>query len=162
MQTEEPLYRQLIDTANGLLKSEPVTSGNIRRAVSTAYYAQFHFLCHTCADQIVGADAPTRRAWRDAYRAVNHKSVDKFCGSKSQKPNSVLERFPTGIVDFAMSLYALKKERHRADYHPEHEFEKSEAEAMIEQVEQTVQNFTETDAAHRTAFVAYVLFPQRV
>ena len=48
--------RDLITTARSLTELDPrqPTQANLRRAVSTAYYAVFHLLAHTAADLLIG------------------------------------------------------------------------------------------------------------
>ncbi|MCY4260578.1 MAG: hypothetical protein OXC91_09990 [Rhodobacteraceae bacterium] len=54
---------------------------NLKRALSTAYYALFHALCLNCADSLVGSAGADRsqRAWQQAYRSVEHSHARKQC-----------------------------------------------------------------------------------
>ena len=65
-----------------LIQAGPaVRQADLRRAVSTAYYALFHGLAETAADRLVGATPPARRylAWSRVYRDLNHTSAKKAC-----------------------------------------------------------------------------------
>ncbi len=55
------MKRELVDTARKLLGDGATTRADLRRAISTAYYAAFHALAELCADEIVGR-LPERRA----------------------------------------------------------------------------------------------------
>ena len=62
----------LIATARSLTGLDPrkPTQANLRRAVSTAYYAVFHLLARTAADLLIGRTHNS--AWHLAYRALEH------------------------------------------------------------------------------------------
>ena len=66
--------RDLIGTARGLTMLDPrrPTQANLRRAVSTAYYAVFHSLARTTADLLLGRKHDD--AWHHMYRALEHGS----------------------------------------------------------------------------------------
>ena len=71
---------ELIAIARALIggvidSAHPVTQTELRRAVSCAYYAMFHTLAISNADALVGAAPADRQrwAWRQAYRAVDHR-----------------------------------------------------------------------------------------
>ena len=67
---------RLINIATELALSSddtPERQDDLRRAVSTAYYAMFHALANSNANALVGA--PTNNdamAWNRAYRALEH------------------------------------------------------------------------------------------
>ena len=65
-----------IETARHLTTSSSgrPRQSDLRRAVSTAYYALFHCLAICCANMLVGGPGASRSeaAWRQAYRALNH------------------------------------------------------------------------------------------
>ena len=57
---------------------------NLRRAMSTVYYAMFHCLAKCCADTIVGGRGATRSsaAWTQAYRALDHGQARNRCANQ--------------------------------------------------------------------------------
>jgi len=98
---------------------------SLRRAVSTAYYALFHFISEESAKLFIGAtnqDKPSRDL---ARRAIAHARIKEVC-TEFQKdvPRVLLQPFwgPAGIagdVDFSDLCGAfidLQKARHAADY----------------------------------------------
>ena len=88
---------------------------DLRRAVSTTYYALFHQICRNNADLLIGGKSANRSdpAWRQAYRSVNHGHTRKACGNRT-----VMSRFPTEIEDFAYEFVQAQIKRHDADYNP--------------------------------------------
>ena len=131
---------------------------NLRRAVSTTYYAMFHCLACCCADTIAG-DSPANRdpsAWNQAYRALEHRTARNRCEDKSQ-----IKKFPHEIREFAAQFVDLQIKRHRADYDPNANFSKNEVIQDIHAAENVIQRFTKASPKDRRAFVAYVLLPIR-
>jgi hypothetical protein len=70
---EAPEGEELIATARKLAKASPQKprQADLKRAVSTAYYALFHALAKDAADMLVGV-GPSRpdKAWTQTYRAL--------------------------------------------------------------------------------------------
>ena len=71
--------RDLIETARGLTELSPrrPSQANLRRALSTAYYAVFHCLAATVADALMGKGRSD--AWHQTYRALEHGSARRAC-----------------------------------------------------------------------------------
>ena len=88
---------------------------NLRRAVSTAYYALSHCLAACCADTLVGGAGADRspEAWNQAYRAIEHGQARGRCTDAAGRS------FPPGILQFATHFADMQRERHRADYDPD-------------------------------------------
>ena len=65
---------------------------NLRRAVSTAYYALFHCLAECCADMIVGGPGSNRNrtAWLRVYRALQHGTARNRCLERNAVANFLL------------------------------------------------------------------------
>ena len=65
--------QELIATCRKLV-SLPSSDTDIRRAISTAYYALFHTLAASNADLIAGQPGSNRsaHAWDRAYRRLEH------------------------------------------------------------------------------------------
>ena len=98
----------------------------LRRAVSTTYYALFHTLANNCADLLVGPRSPsqTNQAWRQAYRALDHGEVKRKCMQGPGKP--ILDtHFPRSIRDFARQFVKMQEIRNKADYDPLEPFTRS-------------------------------------
>lgn len=131
---------------------------NLRRAVSTTYYALFHYLAGCCADGIAGGSRSNRShsAWNQAYRALEHGTTRRRCENRHR-----IARFPTEIQNFAKLFADLQRKRHRADYDPDASFSKNEVIQDILAAEGVIQRFVKASLRDRRAFVAYVLLPIR-
>ncbi len=94
-------WDDLLATADDLIvgrgRNRKPRQANLRRAVSTAYYAMFHCLAQCCADTLVGSAGSNRskHAWRQVYRAVEHKGTSKKC------KRGEIHEFPKEVEDFA-------------------------------------------------------------
>ena len=137
---------------------------NLRRAISTAYYAQFHCLAVCCADMLVGGPGSNRSrpAWRQVYRALQHGIVRNRCNNRN-----AISRFPSQIQDFAKHFIYMQKKRHSADYdpyamrNPITSFLKSDVVQDILVTEGIINRFNQTPARDRRAFAVYVLLDVR-
>ena len=145
--------RELIPTGQGKPRST-----NLRRAVSTAYYAMFHCLSGSCADTLMGGLHAGRGtdAWILTYRALNHRSAKARCSNKEN-----LKQFSAHIRVFAETFARMQEHRHHADYAPDAGFRKSEAIQRINEAENAIRNFEKESLAERRAFAAYILFKGR-
>ena len=130
---------------------------NLRRAVSTAYYALFHCLAACCADTLVGGESANRsdKAWRQAYRAVEHGRAKQRCEQTASRA------FPGEVIEFATHFADLQRDRHHADYDPVGNLTKSDVLQSIESAADVVRQFGRAPAKHRRAFAIFVLLPSR-
>ena len=131
---------------------------DLRRAVSTTYYALFHCLAGCCADMLVGGAGSNRSrpAWRQTYRALQHGTVRQRCQRRD-----IISRFPTGIQDFARLFSDMQSKRHAADYDPYTTFSKSDVLQNIAATAAIIALFNATPARDRRAFAVYVLLDVR-
>lgn len=128
---------------------------NLKRALSTAYYALFHTLARCCADVVIGTNSQTRKAWQQVYRALDHNFAKNAC----QHGN--ISRFPQEIQDFANAFVTLQSKRHSADYDPYSKIYKSQVLVDLANAETVIGGFESAPAKHRRAFAAWVLLKQR-
>lgn len=155
------LSDDLIGTARLLVNSgsagKPKQS-DLRRAISTAYYAMFHTLAKCCADLLVGSTSSRRspEAWRQVYRSLDHSHA-KECCSRPQ----MMSKFPTVIQDFANTFAGMQEKRHKADYDPNEKFFKSAVLIDINLTESHIDDFKKAPGNDRCAFAVYVLLKQR-
>lgn len=131
---------------------------NLRRAISTAYYALFHALANCCADMLAGSTRARRsqRAWRQTYRALEHGHAKNQCANQS-----VMSRFPLEIRGFGEAFIEMQALRHTADYDPDGQFARAEVLGYIEESEQAIRAFENVPASDRRAFAIYVLLRLR-
>ena len=126
------------------------------RAVSTAYYALFHCLAHTCADSLVGRARKVgdRPAWSQVYRALEHGQARKRC-------ENLPSRFPDEVRKFGQTFAEMQSKRHLADYDPDRLVRKSEVVADINDVGAVIDRFLETPRGVRRDFAIHVLMKLR-
>jgi len=162
------MYREYLSVAKslaGAARSRP-KQAELRRAVSTAYYALFHALCETSANAFIGTKSPNRadRAWEQTYRALQHKAASeacKRCSSGTGKGGNAY-RFPAKIEYFARTFFVAQVERHRADYAPAKTlYSRADVFALINAAEAAIQSLQSAPRKHKAAFAALCLFPER-
>ena len=146
--------------AAALVLTEHDTGGrprqaNLRRAVSTAYYALFHCLSASNASMLIGVSRRTSGAWISAYRELDHNVAYKRCNRSS------VAMFPTEIRRFASTLRKLKELREDADYNPAASFSRFDVYQQILDVYRTIRDYEQSPAANRKDFAAHVLFKKR-
>lgn len=151
----------LIKTARRLAekpgRGQPRQS-DLKRAVSTAYYALFHALCLTCANGFIGTKTADRSnpAWRQTYRSVEHRTTKNRC-SKS----NTIRLFPSEIRNFADEFVKMQEKRHEADYDPASRFKLNDVVVAIDAAELAIQQLMNCRIKDRRAFAAWVLMPER-
>lgn len=130
------------------------SQANLRRALSTAYYAVFHSLAATVAATLMGKGRSD--AWHQAYRALEHGSAKNAC----QNMRAVRE-FPPEIQGFAKTFSDLQSERHQADYALDGRYSKQDVHAKIDEAEAAISQLEGADLRQRRRFAAHVLFKRR-
>ncbi len=150
-----------IKTARRLLgraQSRRPRQSDLKRALSTAYYAMFHALCRTCADCLIGGTGSARseEAWRQAYRSVEHGFSKKQC-----KNQQVVAKFPKEIEDFASQFKTLQEKRHAADYDPVSRFTRLDVETWINTAELSIRALNRAPLPDRRAFAAWTTMKSR-
>ena len=144
----------LLQTATDLAEINPrrPRRADLCRAVSTAYYAMFHCLAHTCADSLAGraGTVGSRSIWRRVYRAPEHRQARTRC---ENMPSS----FPDEVQEFGQVFSVLQSKRHLADYDPDYRVGKSEVTADIDRARTAIDRFLETPVSVRRDFALHVL-----
>jgi uncharacterized protein (UPF0332 family) len=148
----EALYRQFLGQARRLagLDARRPKQGNLRRAVSTAYYGLFHFLVDQACRSLLGT-SNDRRPFRDVLaRAFQHQSMANACKpfAGGALPRSMQTRLPAAFTvppnlrNFAHTFRDAQEKRHLADYDLTRKFARSEVLAIIRDVEQAIHLFS--------------------
>lgn len=130
----------------------------LRRAVSTAYYALFHSLAACCADLLIGASAAVRRgpAWERVYRALSHGFArDQF------RNTAQMSQFSQPLLDFADLFVLMQGEREKADYNPNVEFSRFHVLQLIVESRQKIDAFNAVPSSERRAFASHALWRAR-
>ena len=157
------IAEQLAAGAIGSGRGRP-RQAQLRRAVSTAYYAMFHALARCCADMLVGATPArrSRRAWRQTYRSLEHGLARNQCANQS-----VMGRFPPQIQDFGELFVNMQRLRHIADYDPDPDpdpetgFVRAHTLYLIDEAARVISDFQSANVIDRRAFAVFVLFRLR-
>ena len=110
------LSSDLIATARQLahVHQRRLRQADLRRSISTSYYALFHGLAELAASRLVGSTSTAHKssAWTRVYRALNHITAKKASG-RQELQDSSLE-----LGQFLVAFPRLQELRHQADYDP--------------------------------------------
>lgn len=152
----QELLRIARQLANGVSASQPgdPSDDELRRAISTAYYALFHSMAASCADTLIGTNPNTRPQvlWEQTYRTLEHGRARERCLGR------MIGIFPRNIQSFAAQFADMQYQRHDADYKPSVQFSQSEVLRFINESDIRIRAFENTAADNRRAFAVYVLF----
>jgi uncharacterized protein (UPF0332 family) len=135
---------------------------DLRRALSTAYYAVFHFVVAEGADLFFGARSTEEYVM--AYRSVTHDWLRSLCDQlqglvKAKKPpHAPGADFFGDVEKFATTVAELQELRHSADYDPEFSTTVDEVIIRIHQARQALNLFRGASDTQRVAFLALLFF----
>ena len=131
----------------------------LKRAVSTTYYALFIHLCETTANLMVGTlrpDSGRRAAWQRMYRVLQHGATRNKCRNLNE-----VRQFPSGIQAFASLVVRMQGERHDADYDPFSKYTRQDVLDIIAEAYRVVSVFDAAPRQERLHFIAYLLASDR-
>jgi hypothetical protein len=161
----------LLDQADALMvrtRGGPHRQADLRRAISTAYYAVFHAILIAAADWVVGRSGRSSPRYSLVYRSIDHRLLSGLChllGQPSLPPKyrSFVpdSGFDVDIRAFARFVVELQQERHLADYDPSRRVEASRTDALIRIARASVRQWAVMAANQREAFLLLLLFPPR-
>lgn len=141
---------------------------DLRRAISTAYYAVFHATLTATADNAVGRNARASFPYRLAYRSVSHRNLRELCKAfeKGQLASKYRQYAPADgfgpeIRALAAAVVDLQLRREDADYDPLTTFKRSDARLAINLGREALKRFEAAPTDHREAFLGLLLFPPR-
>jgi uncharacterized protein (UPF0332 family) len=141
---------------------------DIRRAISSAYYAIFHAIITKAVDQFVGATNRDKSHYGLVYRSVSHSRLRDLCNEvqKPTLPNKYRPYVPsTGlgphIVAVAEAFVDLQENRHSADYDVMIRMNRSDAAAAIATARSAIGRFEKANQLEQQAFLSLLLFSPR-
>lgn len=153
------LAKSLVATAKRLVpnSSTKPTQANLRRCISTCYYAVFHSLAKACADGLVGATKSRRpnKAWVEVYRGLEHGSCKNAC----KKAKNIA--FPDELKAFSDSFVQLQEVRHLVDYDPMVRPTKEQALFYISLAEECINAIGRVSLTDKKAFATWMLITSR-
>ena len=146
----------LLSTARRMIRSKS-SQAELRRSVSTSYYAVFHALAKIAADSLVGSKKSLRsnKAWVEVYRGLSHGPCKASCKDAHKIA------FPSTIHDFAENFVQLQEARHRADYDPTFSVNQSEALFYYSLADYSIKALKTSSNKDLIAFSAWVLITSR-
>lgn len=113
------LPEQLIARAESLLRNSEVNEANVRRAVSSAYYALFHLLIRDAIANWRHADHHSRLVRTFDHNVMKNASITllKELGRTSaQETGDDVQSVRSNLLLVAQSFVDLQQARHKADY----------------------------------------------
>ena len=118
------------------------TQSDLRRAVSTAYYALFHLLVEDCGRRWQGGSASSETGLQ---RALNHGPMNQcsqqFKGPQWRDWHGSLQLVPPEIRRVAQAFIDLQEERQLADYDNQLEWTISDVQSVLETATSAVQDW---------------------
>jgi hypothetical protein len=139
---------------------------DLRRAISTAYYAVFHATLIAAADRYVGANRRATGQYFLAYRSVDHKDLREVCSRVSSLSGRLSQYFPANSFDadvkaFARALLELQAKRIDADYNVAIREKKSDALLAVGTARDALRRLQAASSSAREAFLGLLLFKVR-
>ena len=160
-----PDPEELLQQADALAGKPGATQADLRRAISSTYYAMFHFCLTAAADMVLGTASRSTPKYSLVYRSVDHKTLRGLCAQLSQtNPQNVAVVPSNGfgmIADFARVTANLQAQRNLADYDPSLNFTDNEAKVAISEARQAILWFQSCAPEQREAFLTLLLFKPR-
>jgi uncharacterized protein (UPF0332 family) len=137
---------------------------DLRRAISSAYFALFHFTLAAASDLFVGWDKRSMPEYQIMYRSVSHDWLRSLCEQLQRKriakiaPHAPGVAFFGPVVIFAATVAELQELRHSADYDPSFSITVDEAKFRIDEARKAVKLFQEATDVQRVAFLTLLMF----
>lgn len=162
---------ELLRTSKLLLEpaaGAPASDGQLRRAVSTAYYALFHTLLKAAAERFMGAGSAGRPGYAILYRGFSHGRMKSVCQAvdvaqlsahlSRQLGRSAIDR---SLRDCASGFVALQLARHQADYDPLARFDLAYATDIVDLATLAIDAFASAPVEERADLLALMLSTSR-
>lgn len=162
------LAEDLLHQARFLAELNPASTPaqvDLRRAVSSAYYAVFHMLSNDAAAQVTGGLAIELQI--KTQRALNHSDMYATAGFFARSGRDKLEEkaiaLPTAIssvlADIADGFRTLQEERHRADYDVQASFDRIKTLELVTMAEKLFVDWQmEKETENAKVFLASLMF----
>jgi uncharacterized protein (UPF0332 family) len=145
----------LIITARQLahLHERRPRQSDLRRSISTAYYATFHGLAEVAASRLIGTTNSAQKTapWARVYRALNHQAIKKACGLKEA------QKYSQGLEVFIDLFPGLQELRHQADYDPNARYKQGEALSAVNDAERALLGLHSAPRDNQLDFITLAL-----
>lgn len=157
--------KELLLHSDALAAKAGATQADLRRAISAAYYAIFHFVLAAAADMALGTSSPSTPGYGLVYRSIDHSRLRGLCDQlRGTKPGNVAITPTVGfgrIADFARLTVNLYEYRILADYEPSRDFTVDETKVAISDAREAIAWFQASAEEQQKAFLTMLLFRQR-
>ena len=165
------MHEDLLEQAARLatLDAKKPKQANLRRAISSAYYALFHLLVDEACRLQIGAQhsqAPFRQVLARAFaHGVMKDACRSFGGGTLKK--GVAKGLPVGfavpveIRELAEIFVDLQEKRHLADYDLTERFKRSDVLLLISEINNRIGAFTNLPATNEKRFFLACLWAWR-
>ena len=144
------IARQLASGAVSGSRGRP-RQAELRRAISSAYYALFHAMAFCCASRLAGSTR-SDTAWIQTYRALEHGHARNQCNDLS-----AMRQFPQEVQHFGRTFVYVQSQRQQADYSPDASYSRRWVMQTVEEVHDAISAFENVPSADRRAFALHVL-----
>jgi uncharacterized protein (UPF0332 family) len=135
---------------------------DLKRAISTTYYAVFHCLAALCANAVVGRRKSRAAAWRLAYRAIEHGKAKTDCMRFAKDNQGLGDRSVSVLRELSIIFVELQDERHKADYDPRPcDISQLGVLAIIKRSEAVVDEIGNLKLEQVLDFPAHIIFKER-
>jgi hypothetical protein len=169
MAVVDPIH--LLEQADRLVQAPAAGAprqADLRRAISSSYYAVFHFTAAALADEFVGRTQRNSPRYAAIYRSLDHGKLKSVCiGVPKSTPSSTVARlvpangFGDNVIDFAATIVQLQEERHRADYDPSYRVRTSDARVHILAARRAIRRYQRANTDRKKAFLTLLLAHSR-
>jgi uncharacterized protein (UPF0332 family) len=159
----------LIEQGNHLINRDErrPKQANLRRAVSSAYYAIFHEVNEKAVRHITSGQVANTPIGQRIRRTVSHKAMKDAASWFSNQPTKAVQymrgtgaQVNTDLAFVCDIIIELQGERHRADYDLATPVVKLEAKRLVADAERAIQRFRliAADDTDRSIFLLGCLF----
>jgi hypothetical protein len=146
----------------------PPSDAQLRRAVSTAYYALFHHILRAAALRFMGPGQEATAGYAILYRGFDHRRMKEIC--EGLQPSTMKGKYAyhlrrtavsQNMRDFAGTFPELQDARHHADYDPVAVFLPSDVASLVDETEVAMDAFDRTAPDEQADVLALMLVGAR-
>jgi uncharacterized protein (UPF0332 family) len=143
------------------------SDAQLRRAISTAYYALFHRVVRIAANRFMGPGCENSAGFSLIYRSFDHGRMRQVCESLDKPTLAQAQQRQLGrtavsqdMRNFAQEFYVLQEARHQADYDPSFSVEPSDVLGLISEAEAGLAALDRADPEERADVLALMMVPK--
>jgi len=144
------------------------SDAQLRRAVSTAYYALFHWVLWAAANRFMGPNNEKSAGYSLIYRSFDHRYMRTVCEALnvSMLRDNLKRQLGRSAVSQDMRIFAsafpvLQDARHLADYDPQAVFLPADVSSLVSSANAPMEAFDRTAADEQADVLALMLVRAR-